>query len=138
MKKIIIIICTILVIITLVIINRNDEQILGEDYYYLPNYEAKDLGFPGGGIIYKSKRKYLYSDVKIRGNVVEVNSDNNFIIASQNTDTLYVGINNSVKSNLKYYIIIKEKDSVYGPYDLKEYLSKRLELKIPDDLNLKE
>jgi hypothetical protein len=119
----------------------SDKQDLGGNYYYLPKYEAIDVGYPGGAIIYKSPKKYLYKDIKIYGNVISVNSNKNFIIAIQETDSSNANEINSIivkKRYLKYYIIAKETDSVYGPYGKEEYLQKRMELNIPQKLILKE
>lgn len=39
---------------------------------------------------------------------------------------------------IKYWIIVKETDNVFGPMTKKEYSKKRLELRIPIDLKLKD
>ena len=52
-----------------------DDQNLGDNYYYLPKYEAKDIGYPGGAIVYKSAEKNIFKEVKIEGEVINVKSD---------------------------------------------------------------
>ncbi|HKR05947.1 MAG TPA: DUF3997 domain-containing protein [Bacteroidia bacterium] len=118
-----------------------DDQDLGDNYYYLPKYEAIDVGFPGGAIVYKSTQKHLYSEIKIYGNVKEVNFNKEFIIAIQNADTSYLEKADSdifEKNFSNYYIIVKKSDLVYGPYSKEEYIQKRDELGIPEELKLKE
>ena len=49
MKKLIIaIIVTVLLCGILFFIFRTDEQDLGDNYFYLPKYEAIDIGYPEG------------------------------------------------------------------------------------------
>ena len=81
---------------------------LGDNYYYLDMDEAKDVGYPDGAIIYKSTERYLFSDIKIKGNVIEVKSNDKFIVAKQ------IPIN---QKKINYYIINKSKDQVYGPHN---------------------
>lgn len=80
---------------------------LGNNYYYLDMNEAKDVGYPDGAIIYKSTERNLFSDIKIKGNVIEVESNDKFIVAKQ------IPINQKI---INYYIINKSKDQVYGPH----------------------
>lgn len=112
---------------------RNNKQDLGDNYYYLPEYEAVDIGFPDGAVIYKAKQKNVFNDIKIRGKIVDVISNPEFIIALQKKDS--ANFNND---SMQYYIIAKKTDSIYGPYETQEYLKKRKELKIPNELALKE
>jgi len=134
-KWIIIAICILLLCVILFLINRNDEQTLGENYYYLPEYEAYDVGYPEGGIIYKSSKKNLFSNVIIHGNVIRMNDNKDFIVAIQlKEDTTKI----SKKQLLHYFIIEKKSDIVYGPFLKEEYLEKREELGVPKELQLKE
>lgn len=142
-----------LVIISVIVylIILGDNQDLGDDYYYLPDYEAEDIGYPGGAIVYKARKKYLFNDIKISGNVTDVNSNRNFVIAIQNPipssimqdivptsmqEPDNVEENDSLLGSIWFYIIHKETDEVFGPYSKKEYLQKRKELKIPENLKL--
>ena len=140
MKKSIIIILIILSLVVLFFIFKGDEQDLGDGYYYLPKYEAKDVGYPNGAIIYKSRRKYSYDDVKISGEVISVNKNKEFIIAIQKVDREYnikMKTNASDSNSLHYYIIAKKIDSVYGPLNYSEFLKKRKDLKVPEELIFK-
>lgn len=83
---------------------------LGDGYYYLPKYEAVDVGYPEA-IVYKSGQEYHFKDVKIRGDVVEVKADSKFIIA-QRDPLVGVDINAGF---IEYYIILKKNDSLIGP-----------------------
>jgi len=133
MKKRIIAVFIILLSIIVLLFWGNDEQDLGDNYYYLPKYEAIDLGYPGGAIIYKSPQKHLYSDIKIHREVVSVNSNNDFVIAIQKLDS-----SNTENDSLQYFIIVKESDLIFGPYNKKKYLQKRDALKVPKDLKLRD
>ena len=142
MKKWIITISVIILLCgVLFFVIKSDEQDLGDNYFYLPKYEAIDLGYPGGGMVYKSSEKYLFKEIKITGNVAEAYSNKDFIIASQNTDTSY---NKTMHSNVakrkltQYFIIEKKTDILFGPYNKEEYIKKREELGVPRGLQLKE
>ena len=111
----------------------SDEQDLGDNYYFLPEYEAIDIGFPDGAVIYKSTQKNVFNDIKIRGNVVDAISNSDFIIASQKTNS-----SNFKNDSLQYYVIVKKTDSIYGPYDKEEYLQKREKSNISKKLILNE
>lgn len=111
----------------------SDNEKLGAGYYYLPEYEANDIGYIGGGIIYKSSEKLLFSDIKIQGNVVSMSYDQTFIVALQEQD-----LKNSNQKLLNYYIIYKKTNQVYGPYTKKEYSKMCRILQIPEDLKLKD
>jgi len=140
MKKWIFAISVILLLGILIFILRSDEQDLGDNYYYLPRYEAIDIGFPGGGIIYKSTQKNVFSNIKIYGNVINVNTNEDYIVAIQNADTSYIATTHSTdakKESLQYFIIQKKSDLVYGPYTKEKYLQKREELEVPKELQLK-
>lgn len=142
MKKWIIAIVVILLFVVLYLTwRRFNEQDLGDNYYYLPEYEAIDIGYPYGAIVYKSAGRYIFSDVKIHRNVTRVSKDKNFIIAIQQDDMVNTKATqaNMVDSNyLHFFIIVKETDKVYGPFSRIEYLKKREELKIPHSLRLKD
>lgn len=140
MKKWIIIVLVVLFFSILFFIWRIDEQYLGEDYYYLPKYEAIDIGYPGGAVIYKSKQKNVFSDVKIHADVISVNNNKEFIIALQKIDSTNIEKTNPNildKDSLLYFIIVKKSDLVYGPFSKMEYLKKREELKISKKLVFK-
>jgi len=138
MKKWIVAICIILLSVLLLLVFVRDDQDLGDNYYYLPKYEAIDVGYPGGAIVYKSSQKYLYSDIKIHGDVISVNSNKDFVIAIQRIDSSNNEKTHSGIANLQFYIIVKSSDLVYGPYSKKEYLQKRQEIGVPKKLILKE
>lgn len=83
---------------------------LGDNYYYLDKDEAIDVGYPGGAIIYKSSERYFFKDIKITGDVLKVNSDNNFILAKQKPK--------SEPNMINYYIIEKNGDIIHGPLNI--------------------
>ena len=54
MKKWLVVVCVALLSGLLLSRWGVDNQELGEGYYYLPSYEAVDVGYPGGSVVYKS------------------------------------------------------------------------------------
>jgi hypothetical protein len=141
MKKWIIVIGIALLLIgILFFVTGDDEQILGDNYFYLPEYEAVDVGYPGGAIIYKSPQKNLFREIKIHNKVLSVAHNRDFILAIQQPmDSLLTKKESSNVSDnkvLNYFIIVKKSDSIYGPLSKPEYLQKRKELNIPEDLKL--
>ena len=139
MKKWIVAVFVVLLSAVLFFIWGINDHYLGDKYYYLPKYEAIDIGYPGGAIIYKSPKKNLFQYIKVRGNIKEVVFDKDFIIATRNEDTPYLGKAHSgvaKKKSLHYFIIVKRTDLVYGPYSENEYIRKREELGVPDKLEL--
>ena len=80
---------------------------LGDNYYYLDKYEAIDIGFPDGAIIYKSQQENVFYNVIVHGNVVNVGFNDQFIIVKQ------IPINHPMDTC--YFIILKNTDQVYGP-----------------------
>lgn len=138
MKNWIIAIVIILVLVVLYLTwGKGNEQDLGDNYFYLPKYEAVDIGYPDGAIIYKSKERNVFSDVKIHRNVISVDKNKDFIIAVQQDDSVTQPKVQDIKF-LHYFIIAKQTDMVYGPFSKIEYLRKREELKIPHNLKLKD
>jgi hypothetical protein len=59
MKKWIAVICTLVIFVFAFFVQNQikDNEDLGDGYYYLPPYEALDIGFPEGAVIYKSSQK---------------------------------------------------------------------------------
>ena len=121
------------------LISCKSEQELGDNYYYLPIYEALDVGFPDGAIIYTGTERYLFDDVLIPSHVVAVNHNDEFILAiripkdSIETDRYLISETNP----RQYYIIDKKYDKVYGPLGKDKYLNLRYKLVIPDELIVK-
>lgn len=98
------------------------EANLGDNYYYLNKYEAIDIGYPNGAIIYKSQQEDVFQNVMVPGNVVNVNFNDQYIIAKQSplkypTDTVY-------------FIILKNVDKVYGPLKADSFANMKKVLKI--------
>ncbi|RYD53227.1 MAG: DUF3997 domain-containing protein [Sphingobacteriales bacterium] len=107
---------------------------LGKGYYYLSKDDAIDVGYPErGGIIYKSKRKYHYDSILVHKNVLSVDNNNEFIVALQDTGS---GKKYDDHNNILYYIIDKENNLMYGPLSKKDYINKRILLKIPDGIDV--
>jgi hypothetical protein len=95
-----------------------NERELGNGYYFLPKYEAIDIGYPDGeAIIYKSKQEYSFSDIIVDGDVIDVKADSKFIIAKQ--DPIIDWKRN--EGILKYFIILKKNDSLIGSLNIDEF-----------------
>ncbi len=87
-----------------------DKTDLGNSYYYLDTFEAKDVGFPGGAIIYKGERKLQFDTTIISREVVYATHNNRYIRAKQ------VATDNT--RDTSYYYIDKLRNVVYGPLTL--------------------
>ena len=97
-------------------------------------------GFPGGAIVYKSDMKDVFTDIKIRGNVINVKSDRDFIVAVRNNDTINFEMKHgentfSDKKNF-YFIIVKSLGNVLGPFNKVEFEKKCIEIGVPNKLRL--
>ena len=138
MKKAIIIITILLLFCSLLLIFGSDEQNLGDNYYYLPEYEAVDVGYPEGATIYKSSQKYAYEEIKVCGDIVCVKKNKRYIIVAERVDStadiVCKHLSNADSVSLHYFIIAKSSGIVFGPYRKLEYLQKREELGISKKL----
>ncbi|WP_289056288.1 hypothetical protein, partial [uncultured Carboxylicivirga sp.] len=114
-------------LLSLISISCNDRD-LGDGYFYLPKYESIDIGYPNcEAILYKSTAEYVFSNVRIRGDVIEVKSNSKYIIVKRDPLIEYdknTGI-------IEYYVLLKDNDSLIGP------LNKILFEKKIDNLNIK-
>ncbi|MFH6963022.1 hypothetical protein ACHRVK_11540 [Flavobacterium plurextorum] len=108
-------------VLLFIIFSCADNTNLGNDYYYLPEYEAMDIGYPNGAIIYKSFNKNVFKDVKISANVKKAKSNINYIIALQIPK-------NSSKRN--YFIIDKRYDKIYGPLEKIDFFKLKSKMRI--------
>ncbi len=123
-------------------IGCSEQRYLGENYYYLPVYEALDMGYPGGAVIYRSEQVNYFDDVKICGDVIDVEFDEVFVLAIQDpnqnvlcdkkTETYLTDV-----VGLNYWIIAKQEDIVYGPYSKEKFQTARIILKVPTDLTMR-
>lgn len=104
MKKTLIIFALLSIIFFLVIKYWDTESNLGDGYFYLPSDVAYDIGFSGGGVVYKSSKKLVFDDIKIHGDVIKAKETGNYIIAIQVLE------NNVIE---KYFIINKTNDSIF-------------------------
>ncbi len=70
-------------IITICFISCKDETDLGNNFYYLPDYESEDVGYPYGSILYKSKEKYAYEKTLVYADITSINNNDCYIIVKQ-------------------------------------------------------
>jgi hypothetical protein len=139
MKKSVFAFLTLFFLLVILFIWQSDEQDLGDNYYYLPEYEAIDIGFPDGAIIYKGTQRYAYDDIKIHSEVISVKHNDDFIVAIQKTGNIHVDKADSKfvhMGSMQYFIIVKKSDLVLGPYNKTKYLEMREKLKVPKSLKL--
>lgn len=73
----------IIVIVAMLFLGCTDEMDLGNNYFYLPEYEAYDIGFPYGSIVYKSKKAFDFDSILVYADVVAIKTNKEFIIVKQ-------------------------------------------------------
>lgn len=118
-----------------------DKTNLGHNYCFLPEYEAIDVGYPLGAIIYKSKYKYRFSKIIVSNKVLDVNYNQEHIIVLQKRCDIETSIENpsefterKCSDTLAYYIIEKKTDSLYGPFNKNMFVKYKNLLKVGDRL----
>ena len=110
------------------------EAELGNGYYYLSNYDAIDVGYNEGSLIYKSTQKSYYQTILIQGGILEVTKDRDFILVGQNKQQVDLKHKTAV---YYYWIINKNNSEIFGPLTFDDYLKKKKELAVPETLKLK-
>lgn len=133
MKTFVLIVLLVLLIGAIVSLTITDDQELGDGYYYLPKYEAIDVGYPDGPIIYKSTQKYYFMEVIIKDNIHNVISNRRYIVVYAKE------VEKSSFSDLKsvidrYYIIDKKSGNVDGPIGKQDFLERVSELGVLKEL----
>lgn len=111
-------------------------QFLDDGYFYMPQYEAIDVGFPYGSAIYKSDRINHFSKdcILMNGGIIDVNHNDSFILVGQNRSQT----DNETEKDVAYFwVVVKNTSDVYGPMSFEQYLAKKKELGVPDRLRLK-
>ena len=125
-----------------------DEGVLGDDYYWMPDYEAEDVGYYGS-ILYKSDNQNILSGIKICPDVINAKSNNTYIIVIQRPNKMVIeqmrvegridrkkSYEYLYKNATNYYIINKKTDIIYGLLNKEEYLLKRKELNLSERFEL--
>ena len=67
----------------IMIFNSCDEKKLGDNYFYLPDYEAQDIGFPYGSIICQSRKQNAFDNILVYSKIDKVERKNDFILVKQ-------------------------------------------------------
>ena len=70
-----------------------------KDYYYLPEEESKDVGYPYGAIIYKSDKEYAFENTIVYSDVEECVSSDKYILVYQKPNKIL--ISKLIGDNLK-------------------------------------
>ncbi|SEC23780.1 Protein of unknown function [Maribacter dokdonensis] len=116
-----------LILISFLICCSCSDRKLGDNYYFLPKYESIDVGYPNNeAIVYKSNQEYVFNNIIIRGDVLEINFNSKYIIAKR--DPLISRDKNS--GLIEYYIVEKKNDKIFGPLTKKDFDKKTVELNI--------
>ena len=116
-----------LILISFLICCSCSDRKLGDNYYFLPKYESIDVGYPNSeAIVYKSNQEYVFNNIIIRGDVLEINFNSKYIIAKR--DPLISRDKNS--GLIEYYIVEKKNDKIFGPLTKKDFDKKTVELNI--------
>ncbi len=94
--------------------NWYNDRDLWDWYYYLPLYEAIDIWYPEKtALIYKSRRMYLFSNIKITWDIINVKYNDDFIVFSK-----------KMEDNLfKCFIIDKKSNQILGPFTTYDFVS---------------
>lgn len=92
-----------------------EDQDLGSGYYYLPDYEALDIGYPAKTALYKSLQKNVFSNVIAEGDVAVIRFNDKWIAFTQK-DTMAPST-----EKVSAYLINKKTDKLYGPYSKTAY-----------------
>jgi len=97
----------------------NDGTHLGNNYYYLPDYESVDIGYPYGSIVYKSHEKYHFDEVVIFSDINKITSNEKYIIVLQrpNKNILKSIIKDDLTLWNEHYLKTKKDSIVILPYD---------------------
>lgn len=74
---------SLLLIVIICFVSCKDETDLGNNFYYLPDYESKDVGYPYGSIVYKSKEKYAFEKTFVYADITNINNNDSYIIVKQ-------------------------------------------------------
>jgi hypothetical protein len=59
------------------------EGSLGDGYFYLPEYDAMDTGYPYGSVVYKSTQKNIFQQLIIRADVISCTVKGHYILVVQ-------------------------------------------------------
>lgn len=134
MKKIILIICFLILLIQ-VGCNKNDYD-FGKGYYlgYNSQNDIALLGPFDRFIVYGQVVKFSFNHKFII--IKEMPRENNYISDGELITIEYPqNFDNSIKKKYyQYWILDKLIDSLYGPFQKKEFYQKLKELRVPDSL----
>lgn len=100
-----------------------DEAILGDNYYYLTDYEARDVGYEYGSIVYNSSSIDNFKDIIVYSDIEKCKSDNEFILVLQvpNKPLMISRLKNSLEFWNSYFLKNKKNinvDLVHGEISL--------------------
>ncbi len=69
--------------IILIVCSCSNERDLGNKYYYLPDYESIDVGYPYGSVIYKGPNEYVFNEIIIFSDVEKVIERDTYVLVLQ-------------------------------------------------------
>ena len=121
-------------LVVVIIFNSCDEKKLGDNYFYLPDYEAQDIGFPYGSIIYQSQKQNSFSNILVYAEIVKVKQIDDFILVKQKpnielykkyineiTISNYSKIDSLFYNDVNYFIINKRITKVSKAYNIEDF-----------------
>ncbi|ACU05857.1 hypothetical protein [Pedobacter heparinus] len=88
-----------------------------KNYYYLSEYDALDVGYPYGSIVYKSTKEYHYQKVVVFSDVLMYKSDSRYILMEQRPNRKLMDKN--IKDDLSFwsnYYVENKKDTVINVF----------------------
>ncbi|MFB9109792.1 hypothetical protein [Flavobacterium gyeonganense] len=93
--------------------NCSNIETMGDNYYYLSDDEAIDIGYPYGSMFYRSKEKSNFEEVLIYADVIQKKFNDEYIIIKQQPNKKL--LINKIKQNLEFwnnYYLENRKDSL--------------------------
>ncbi len=108
---------------------------LGDNYWIFPLEDAKELNSEEMKI-YKSDKVGVYKRTFIKGNLISVVFDSNFILIIRSNKSTEVPLSKLIEENKEYFILIKNKDILLGPFDRDRFIEECTYLSISNKLRL--
>jgi hypothetical protein len=108
---------------------------LEDNYWIFPLEDAKELNSEEMKV-YKSDKVGVYKRTFIKGNLISVVFDSNFILIIRSNKSTEVPLSKLIEENKEYFILIKNKDILLGPFDRDRFIEECTYLSISNKLRL--
>ena len=110
-------------------------------FYIKCDTDSKNLG---SGFVYNDKHKHITGKIDIPPTIISYNYDKCFIVAKQKPKEFDEAIYDKKeyvyplgRDSVYYWLIIKQKQEVFGALDYDSFLKLKKEYNVPDKLMLK-